>query len=254
MMDGPVGSISDDLRRLETRSLVSRARDMLFDSIISGKFGDGRLPSEPELATRLGVSRQTVRGALRSLENQGLITRQRGVGTIINHHVLRSTVSLNRVVGFHRLVAESGHEAEIAWTKVREEDAPPEVALQVGCEPGEPLVCLDRLLLADGKPAIHLIEMVPKRSLRTPLDGEVIPDSIFDFADAYCRESVDHTLLEIGSVVANARLASLLDIPQDTPLVRLIELHYSGNGSPIMMSEIHVNERYIRLAVIRTRG
>ncbi len=44
---------------------------------------ESRLPSEPELARRMGVSRATLREAMRSFEGQGLIRRRQGVGTFV---------------------------------------------------------------------------------------------------------------------------------------------------------------------------
>lgn len=56
----------------------------LVRQIHDGKYAPGDLlPSEPELTRRFGVSRHTVRAALRSLSDKGLIISQRGRGTIV---------------------------------------------------------------------------------------------------------------------------------------------------------------------------
>lgn len=54
-------------------------------AIESGEYGPGdRLPSQPELASRYGVARETVKAALRLLRNEGLIVSQQGSGTFVN--------------------------------------------------------------------------------------------------------------------------------------------------------------------------
>ncbi|MFA6716524.1 MAG: GntR family transcriptional regulator [Victivallales bacterium] len=67
--------IRDDL----VSPAYSRVADFLRDNIRSGKFVHGnKLPPEPELARQFGISRVTLRHALKNLEQQGLLLRRRG--------------------------------------------------------------------------------------------------------------------------------------------------------------------------------
>lgn len=59
-------------------------RDWLAQQIENGAYPYGsRLPSENDLATRFGISRQTVRQAVGALEADGLVNRVRGSGTFV---------------------------------------------------------------------------------------------------------------------------------------------------------------------------
>jgi GntR family transcriptional regulator len=69
-----------------SRVLPALVRDEMAARISSGEWRPGqRLPSEPELAASFGVSRSTLREALRSLEEDGFLTRARRAGTFVTH-------------------------------------------------------------------------------------------------------------------------------------------------------------------------
>lgn len=68
------------------RPAYQQVADQLRELILTGSLATGdRLPTEAELATNFGVSRSTVREALRVLASQGLITTLRGTtgGTFV---------------------------------------------------------------------------------------------------------------------------------------------------------------------------
>src|SRR5438270_11282744 len=107
------------LERLENRPLAAKVRDTILQAILDGSFDGGRLPSEDELASMLNVSRTTIRTALHSLEQDGIITRRRALGTTINRHVRPDLVALQRLAGFDWLLREKGHDVEVdvTWSK-----------------------------------------------------------------------------------------------------------------------------------------
>ena len=72
---------------LENTPLAERARKAILDAILTGRFENDRLPSEDDLSKMLNVSRTTIRTALHSLEQDGIVTRRRAIGTTINRHV-----------------------------------------------------------------------------------------------------------------------------------------------------------------------
>jgi DNA-binding GntR family transcriptional regulator len=70
--------------RSAPRTKHSLLSDALSSEIRDGRYKVGdRLPSEPELSQRYGVSRHTVRTALRTLHELGLVNSQQGIGTIV---------------------------------------------------------------------------------------------------------------------------------------------------------------------------
>ena len=76
---------------LENKKLkYNTARDRILDAILSGGLAENlMLPSEQELGRRLGIGRNTVRTALRELEQDGIIIKQNGRPSRVNQAALR---------------------------------------------------------------------------------------------------------------------------------------------------------------------
>src|SRR4029077_5207835 len=101
-------------------------RRAILDAIMDKRFED-RLPAEDVLAEMLNVSRTTIRSALQSLEEQGIINPKRAVGPTFTSHIRPSTLALQRLVGFDSLLREKGShlKVQIEW----ERTVPPPEAL-----------------------------------------------------------------------------------------------------------------------------
>ena len=73
------------LRNLKSESVVQQVINCLTDSIVSGQLKPGdRLPTEPELAARLGVARTSVREATKILAYMGVLESRRSEGTFVS--------------------------------------------------------------------------------------------------------------------------------------------------------------------------
>src|SRR5438046_10129235 len=101
--------------RARPRSVL--VREQLTQRIDSGALAAGsRLPSEPALATELGVSRATLREALRALESEGLVRRMWGAGTF-DADGRRVTNSLDANFGVTDAIRAAGMQAGLAQAR-----------------------------------------------------------------------------------------------------------------------------------------
>lgn len=241
--------------RIETRSLVRQAKEVISEAIAAGSFPNGRLPPEDRLAKTLGVSRGTVREALNLLEADGIVARRRGVGTTLNLHLLAGRILLNQVAGFYELLSAAGFKTEIAWSRLSEREAPFDIAPRLACKDGESVLWLDRLLLANTQPAIHITEMVLKEHVTQPITASDFSESIFTFADRFCTRPIHHTVVELIPSVATRELTNLLPtLSLGDPFLSLIETHYTDEATPIAASRVHVVDKFVRFNVVRRRG
>ena len=140
------------LERKSGVALWRQIADMIRSDIATGAAGaDGKLPPEMKLAERYGVNRHTVRSAIASLEQEGVLRSEQGRGTFI-----RRRKRLSYPIGKRtRFSAGLGGQAGSTRTRLlesREEPAPQTVAEALGLTPGEPAIRLDTVSEADGVP------------------------------------------------------------------------------------------------------
>lgn len=130
-------------------------QDALRERIISGSWAPGyKLPSEPELAKKFDCARMTVSKALAALANQGLITRRRRAGTVVN--TPRPQESILEIHDIESEVMAAGHAYlyQCLHRQIRRASASDAAALSVSR--GTSVLVLVGLHRADGRP--HALE------------------------------------------------------------------------------------------------
>ena len=236
--------------RLENRPLAPQARAEILKAIFDGRFVD-KLPNEFRLAEMLNVSRTTVRTALQGLERDGVVTRQRAIGTIINRHVSPSSLALQRLAGFDWLLEERGYDVEVA-VNCRWGTAGEILGERFSVPPASDYFGMEKQYRADGRLALVIVDGVPRGELSGEVEPTDIPASLFAFFATHCRTTIHHAVVEIIPC-GSATDATNLDLPPNTSFLRLQETHYSAGGDAVAYSVIDVDDRFIRLEVVRSQ-
>jgi GntR family transcriptional regulator len=245
------------LQRVGAGSLTGRTTRVLLDAIMNREFVDDRLPPEPELAEQLAVSRTTIRAALQSLERLGVLSRIPGRGTMVRAHVGRESIILQRLSGFRDLLEERHDKVEVDQSYELRSFTDDLGQRLLGVPAETPVIVSSKTFFADGHPAIYISDQIPiencSASLRqTLIAGDDLPvqDSIFEFSRQWPGREIDHTVVELLPAVAPAE-GSTLDLKDGTPFMRLIEAHYTIGGEAVAVSEVHVDDKYVRFSVVR---
>ena len=235
--------------------LSFRVREELASRMDSGRIPPGsKLPPEPELAEELGVSRPTLREALRSLEEDGFVTRTRGAGTYTTHRPrLRNNLDIN--FGVTEAIAAAGMTPVTIESAVHTEGASDEDADALDLRPGDPLVTLDRVRTADGRPVVLSRDIVSAHRVsavqlaKMPLDG-----SLYDLLDGR-EQTVEHGVVTVEPVRADRALARRLRIRAGALLLMLRQIDYGRDGDPLLLSiEHHLAEAFEFTVVRRGPG
>jgi GntR family transcriptional regulator len=153
----------------DRRPLPLQLRDSLLAELRSDGVEEGGLvPTESELARRHGVSRTTVREALKLLEGDGVITVRHGKGRYVSSP-LSIEGSLSEVEGVTELTTRLGLEVDVRVLSVetRIADEPEAEALRL--KAGERVIALERLWLGAGEALIYSVDTFPARLIRQPI-------------------------------------------------------------------------------------
>src|SRR5690554_4588417 len=122
---------------MSNQSVSQRLHDSLYRIITETESGK-RLPSEPVLARQLGVSRATLREAMRTFEAQGLIRRKQGSGTYVTHPSTVIKTGLETLESLETIARRYGLEVTLGeWRMECRPSTPDEcqaLQLEEGCE------------------------------------------------------------------------------------------------------------------------
>lgn len=216
------------------REIVSRIE---FEGFVGG---EGRLPSEEELSRLFGVSRSTIRSALTSLAESGIVTRRHGVGTYLNDlGISPSSVWgwLDEAPTFEDLIRSSSHTAKtlLCESEFREAES---LAAPLRTEPNAPVLWLSKVFYSDTSPVIYSETSIPLE-LAEPEKPELealrehLAKSVYHIlAECFARK-VHHQTSEIRAVLAEETTARALDYEVGHPLLSLEEVGYSEEQKPV---------------------
>lgn len=186
------------------------------------------VPTERDLAARFGVSRVTARQAVQELLVAGRLRRQ-GRGTVVGAPKLTQPLALGSYTDGLRATGRRPGRAVVA---VDEGPADAALARHLAIAVGDPVIRLERVLLADDEP-VGLEE--------TRLPTARFPDLIADFDAATSLyaylDSVGVTFSraveQIETVLADPREAGLLEVNPSTPMLLLHRTTHDVDDRPV---------------------
>jgi DNA-binding GntR family transcriptional regulator len=219
-------------------SLRHRIAEELRVRLETGEFSAGsRLPSEPQLARTLGVSRSSLRSAITLLEADGLLRRMHGSGTFVTARpLLRNDLSQN--FGVSDLIAATGLDPGTVAARAAREPAPTNVAEAFGIEPGTALSVLYRVRTASGRRVVQSIDWCPEQLL-DPSELSALGDGSLYAALSAQGLAVHHGVATISPTVASGETAKQLRVAPGSLLVTLFQVDSTVLGEVVLVSLEH---------------
>jgi GntR family transcriptional regulator len=244
------------LRR--TPTLTEQVKTYLREKITSDGFPDGRVPSETELANVLGVSRTTVRDAFSRLEMEGAIVRKQGAGTFVVKPVLQIKSRLEEIWSYEAVLRAHGYTPSIRVLEVAKQpisliSGDPSFAADLGLEPTDTALVVEKLFLEDDNPVILTRNCIPTRLIAEPYEEDDFRRPVYEYLETVCHQRLAYYLSDIVPVSAEAKLAAILQVPSPTPLISFEEIGYNEENEPILKAYSYFRDDLLRLRLLRRR-
>lgn len=213
-----------------------------------------QLPSETALSQKLGVSRNTIRDALMSLEQDGIVVRRHGIGTFVasSPHHLRTR--LNRILPIPELIAAAGFEPHIRDLKISTLVAPSDVYQTLGVPPGAKIQAVTLLHLAGKRPAVYITYWLSPTLRADRVRWDKFDGHMQNFIERIFHTRIHRTYARIHAVSATKEVATKLRVKKSSPLLKLTHVAYTATGQPVYYSTSYQDSELLEVTVVRQLG
>lgn len=205
------------------------------------KPGD-RIPTERELCGLYGVSRITVRQALRELEDDGCLARRQGKGTFVTGRAF--VQRLSRFYSFSEEIRKMGAVPGAKLLSFRTETAEQPTAEKLGIREGETVLSIRRLRLADGEPFALETSHLAEESVKSLTERSVERLGLYGALRLECGVAPDNAEETFGAVSVTAKQAAFLGLEKGAAALRLERVARQGDKPVEFCVSVIRSDRY----------
>jgi GntR family transcriptional regulator len=212
-----------------------------------------RMTSEPELAKQLGVSRATLREAMRTFETQGLIRRRQGSGTYVVGKVPVMDAGLEVLESLDTMARRMNMAITVSDLQIEESTADSDTAKTLGVQDGTRLTRIQRVIRVDSHPAAYLIDILPEMILKPDELPEEFSGSVLDFM-LERKDKLTVSRAAISATNAVADVAKALEIQRGDVLLQFVSQLYTDDGKIVDYTTSYFIPGYFNFHVVRRIG
>ena len=209
-----------------------------------------RLISEPDLAKQMGVSRATLREAMRTFETQGLIRRRQGSGTYVVGKVPVIDAGLEVLESLETMAHRRNLQTTVSDLHVDQVDADADSAAGLGLAEGTRLTRIRRVIRADSRPVAYLIDTLPANLLQPSDLPAGFNGSVLDFM-LQRGDKLTVSRAAITAANATADVAKALEIQRGDVLLHFISQLYFDDGKCVDYTLSYFIPGYFNFHVVR---
>lgn len=233
-------------------SLFQKLQDDLAVEIQNTPPGE-RLLSEPELAIKLGVSRTTLREAMRMFEGQGLIRRRQGVGTFVvdSRQIIESTFDV--LESIETQAKRLNMKIIMGYHENRTEPAGEIFSKKFKISPDAQIQTVSRVINIGDRPVAYLVDTVPADVLvKTGYSkGMEFNGSILDLMIHEQTPDLSHSEAIVSSVPAASLIAKRLQLQRGDPIMKIESQIFNKSGQVVDVSASYYVPGFFKFRAVR---
>jgi len=222
-------------------------------ALIAKSPAGARLPSEPNLAKQLGVSRATLRESMRMFETQGMIRRRQGAGTFVVRQQPAVASGLEVLESLGTIAQRMGLKISVGNVLVSRILADDAYAAILDVPAKRPLIQISRIIRNDTRPVAYQVDTLSEDILRSEELSSNFNGSVLDFL---VRRGDPLTVSrdEISAIRASADVARMLEIQRGDTLLQFSSKLYTSAAKVIDYSFSYFLPGYFNFHVVRRMG
>lgn len=234
--------------------LVVRVTNALRQQIVDGQLAPGtKFIPEADLARKLGISRPSLREAIRILAHDGMIEVKHGVGTFVSKQRRPMLGSLEAIRSLSDLIREAGGDPADRDVRVELIEAPAFVSEALGIERDTQIGHIFRVRMMSGTPFVCANEYIVLEGTRTyERLARFSGGSLYQFMRDEFGVRLTHSTARISAVAAAAPVAQLLGLKKSAPLLMMHELHFLADGKPVLLAVNQHNTEVVEFTSARS--
>lgn len=237
--------------KTDSRHLYLQVIDKMKRDIENGTYKEKeKLPSEFQLSKLLGVSRATLREALRILEEDNVVTRRHGVGTFVNPKPIYSS-GIEELTSVTSMIRQSGkvpgsQYLTTTYLEPTDEDIKKFAPIEI-----DSLAIIERVRTADNCPIVFCIDKIPSGLI--PLEHVHKQDSLFKLMEEFSHKRIAYAVTYLEPIGYHDRIFNALDCEPEQSLLLLKQMHYTDDDEPVLYSANYFRTDMFRFHVLRKR-
>ncbi len=209
-----------------------------------------RLPSEPELARRFGVSRATLREAMRAFEIQGLIHRRQGSGTFVASRPPVLEAGLEVLESLEKTARRFGLQIQMRNLEIERIPADETTRQMLDLPANAEVTRVRRVIWIADHPVAYLVDTLPSDVLRPEDFPETFGGSVLDFLLERGEQLAVSKAL-ISATLADAEIARVLRIQRHDVLLLFTSQLFRQDGRVIDYSISAFIPGYFHFHILR---